>query len=69
MKFVGDARFVRRSKNVPPIRDFVIPSDPIAPYFSEVLKQNSALEVRTLCLEMLNRLPHSRPILVTRLSM
>ena len=28
------------AKNVPPIRDFVIPpSDPIAPYFSEVLKQ------------------------------
>ena len=28
------------AKNVPPIRDFVIPpSDPIAPYFSDVLKQ------------------------------
>ena len=37
---MGRKDLLDEAKNVPPIRDFVIPpSDPIAPYFSEVLKQ------------------------------
>lgn len=36
----GRKDLLNEAKNVPPIRDFVIPpSDPIAPYFSDVLKQ------------------------------
>ncbi len=36
----GKKELLEDAKNVPPIRDFVLPpSDPIAPYFSDVLKQ------------------------------
>ena len=36
----GRKDLLEEAKNVPPIRDFVIPpSDPIAPYFADVLKQ------------------------------
>jgi hypothetical protein len=36
----GRKDLLDEAKNVPPIRDFVIPpSDPIAPYFADVLKQ------------------------------
>jgi ATP-dependent Lhr-like helicase len=36
----GRKTMLDEAKNVPPIRDFVLPpSDPIAPYFSDVLKQ------------------------------
>ena len=36
----GKKDLLEEAKNVPPIRDFVIPpSDPIAPYFADVLKQ------------------------------
>ena len=36
----GKKELLEDAKNVPPIRDFVLPpSDPIAPYFADVLKQ------------------------------